>query len=98
VDGLEGGGAGRRADGALGRRRERRRRPRPRGRRLLGGHLSLRREALQVRHESQPQRVLHVHALDAHHVARHLGGALPEAQTVVVHRQAVCFVRVIATY
>lgn len=47
--------------------------------------LSLRREALQVAHEAQAQRVLDVQPLARHQVPRHLGRALAEPDAVVIH-------------
>lgn len=41
--------------------------------------------ALQVRKQSQTQRVLEVHPLDGYQVACHFGGALPEAHSVIFH-------------
>ena len=45
-------------------------------------------EHLQVRHEPDPHRVLHVHALHGHEVPGHLGRALPESDAVIVHGEA----------
>lgn len=59
----------------------------------LGGQLTLGGEALQVGHEAQTERVLHVHALDRDQIAGHLGHALPEADDVVIHGETL---RVIA--
>lgn len=42
-------------------------------------------EALQVGHETQPQRVLQVQPFDSHQVASYFGRALSEADTVVIH-------------
>lgn len=60
----------------------------------LGRELPLRREALQVAHEAQAQRILDVEALAADQVPGDLRRALPEADAVVVHRVALGIVRV----
>lgn len=60
---------------------------------LLGGQLALRRETLQVTHETQTQRVLDVESLHRHQVSRHLGRALSEPYVVVVHRELAGVVR-----
>lgn len=51
----------------------------------LGRQLPLRREALQVAHQPQPQRVLYVQTLAADQIPRHLRRALAESYAVVVH-------------
>ncbi len=50
----------------------------------LVGQVALGREALEVGHEAEPERVLDVHPLDGDEVAGDLCGALPETDAVVV--------------
>jgi hypothetical protein len=57
-----------------------------RGRRLFRGQFTLGRTTLQVRGQTEPQRILHVQPFDALQVARHLRHAFPEPHPVVVHR------------
>jgi len=51
----------------------------------LGRQLALLDKVLQVGHEAQAHRVLDVHALDGDKVPGHFGGALTEADDVIVH-------------
>ena len=96
-----GGGGRQRRGRSIGpvRRRSSRSRKRPSGinrrRRndLFAAEFSLGSEALQVGHETHPQRILNVHSFDGDHVTCHFRCALPEAHRVVIHR---VFMRIVS--